>query len=320
MAEITFYSATFLLTFLATAGLSAAAWTLVFHDPLKVDAVAAPTAAKAETARILRSERLSTLSVYNLLLSRLRVTGLLKTLLLQANVNWSVGRASALMLLGGVITLNVLLQLDLLPLWGSLLAAAAGAAVPILYLRKKRASRYREIEDQLPEALDYLSRATIAGHSLPMSMELVADEVGPPLSTELRKTVDEYNLGSSMDDSLKNLAARLPMVDVQFFVSAILTQSKTGGNLHDLLDNLSETIRERSSLKGQVRALTANGRLTAVILTLLPCLVAAVMWMVNGDYFGILFTHPAGKTLVFLAVCAQVVAYFVINRIVDIKV
>lgn len=320
MAEITFYSLTFLLTFLAGAGLSLVAWALVFRDRRKTDSRGAPTGPGTDAAQILRSDRLSTLSVYHLLLSRFRFTPFLKTLLGQASVNWSVGRTSALMLLGGVVTLNVLLQLDLLPLWGCLVVAVAGSCTPILYLRRQRAARFREIEEQLPEALDYLSRATIAGHSLSMSMELVADEVGAPLSTELRKTVDEYNLGSSMGDALKSLAVRLPMVDVQFFVSAMLTQSKTGGNLHELLDNLSETIRERSSLKGQVRALTANGRLTAVVLTSLPVLIAVVMWTVNSAYFGVLLNHPAGKTLVFAAICAQVAAYFVISKIVDIKV
>ena len=319
MAEITFYSLTFLLTFLAGAGLSLAAWALVFRDQRNTDFPGVPTWAGIDAARILHSDRLSTLSVYHLLLSRFRFSPFLKKLLGQASVNWSVGRTSALMLLGGVVTLNVLLQLDL-PLWGCFVVAAFGACTPILYLRRQRAARYREIEGQLPEALDYLSRATIAGHSLSMSMELVADEVGAPLSTELRKTVDEYNLGSSMDDALKSLAVRLPMVDVQFFVSAMLTQSKTGGNLHELLDNLSETIRERSSLKGKVRALTANGRLTAVVLTSLPVLIAVVMWTVNSDYFGVLLNHPVGKTLMFAAICAQVAAYFVISKIVDIKV
>ena len=320
MAEISFYALTFLVTFLAGAGLAAAAWVFLFREPREEDATSTLSGLQAEAAQILRSDRLSTLSAYHVLLSRLRLTQFLKRLLAQASSDWSVGRTSALMLLGGVVTLNLLLQLGALPVWACFLASAAGACVPIAYLRKQRAARFREIEEQLPEALDYLSRATVAGHSLSMSMEMVADEVGAPLSTELRKTVDEYNLGSSMQDALKGLAIRLPMVDVQFFVSAVLTQSKTGGNLHDLLDNLSETIRERSSLKGKVRALTANGRLTAVVLTLLPVLVAGVMWMVNSEYFGVLLYHPLGKTLMFAAVCAQVAAYLVISKIVDIKV
>ena len=320
MTEALFYSVTFLLTFLVTVGFVAAAWTIVFRDRRETNTGAVPAKAEAGALRILRNEMLSTLSLYDSLLSHLHFTPALKRLLEQAKVNWSVGRTSASMLLSGMVALYLTIQLDWFPLWACCLAAIAGAAAPILYLRRKRAARYRQLEEQLPEALDFLSRATTAGHSLPMSLELVADEVGTPLSTELQKTVDEYNLGSSMDDALRNLAVRLPIVDVQFFVSAVLTQSKTGGNLHELLDTLSETIRERSSLKGQVRALTAHGRLTAIVLTLLPVFLAAMMWMINPNYLSLLFNHPAGKTLVFLALCAQVAAYFVITRIVDIKV
>jgi tight adherence protein B len=178
----------------------------------------------------------------------------------------------------------------------------------------------RRVEEQLPEALDYLSRALLAGHSLPMSLELLADESEPPFSVELRKTIDEYNLGLSMDDALRNLVGRLPSVDIQFFVSAIQTQTRTGGSLHELLEDLAETIRERMTLKRQVRALTANGRMTAVVLSALPFVVAGTMLYVNPDYFDLLLKHPWGPTLLFMALGGQVAAYLVIRRIVNIKV
>ena len=127
-------------------------------------------------------------------------------------------------------------------------------------------------------------------------------------------------LACRSNDSLNNLGERLTIVDVQFFVSAVTTQARTGGNLHELLDTLSETIRERSTLKGQVHAMTAHGRLTAVILSLLPILVGCVLMFVNAEYFSILLEHPLGKTLIFLAMCGQVAAYFVIKKISDIKV
>jgi len=316
MAELIIYTSAFLFTFLITTLSAAIAWTFVERQ------ASAESEARSGLARysLLRSEALSTLSTYNLILSRVRFVPKLKELLEQANVEWSVGRVSLMMLLAGVVVLNVAMRSDLLPLVGSFLLAGIAAASPILYLRKLRATRHRAVEEQLPEALDYLSRAIIAGNSLPMSMELMADEVGPPLSTEVRKIVDEYNLGSPMDEALRGFAERLPLVDVRFFVSAVLTQSRTGGNLHELLDTLSETIRERAALKGQVRALTANGRLTALILTALPVFVAGMMWFVNPAYFMVLADHPLGKTLIFAAICAQVAAYFVINKIVDIKV
>jgi tight adherence protein B len=189
-----------------------------------------------------------------------------------------------------------------------------------LYIRRRRAKRLLAVEEQLPEALDYLSRALVAGHSLPMSLELMADEVKPPLSTELRKTVDEYNLGMAMNDALASLTRRVPSVDMQFFVSAIMTQSRTGGTLHEVLEGLAETIRERSTLKGQVRAMTANGRMTAIVLSLMPIFIALVMLYINPHYLGLLVQHPLGKTLITCAVAGQLLAYFVIRKIVDIKV
>jgi tight adherence protein B len=153
-----------------------------------------------------------------------------------------------------------------------------------------------------------------------MALELLGEEAEAPISTEVRKTVDEYNLGLSMEKSLSNMADRLPSVDIQFFVSAVNSQSRTGGNLHELLDSLAETIRDRETLRGQVRALTANGRITAIILTCLPFFIAAVMLMVNSQYLSILTNHPAGRLLILAGICGQALAFFVINRIVDIKV
>ncbi len=320
MPELAFYGLIFALIFGVAASASAVAWSVIERRGRAVSTKAAPKNIRSIGDSLLRSEALSTLSGYNVLLSQLSFVPKLKVLLQQASVDWSVGRVIAMMLLCGVLVLNFALRTDLVPGIGAVLLAAVAAAAPLVYLVRLRDKRYREIEEQLPEGLDYLSRAVVAGNSLPMSMELMADEVGGSLSIEVRKTVDEYNLGSPMEQVLRSLPDRLPMIDVQFFVSAVLTQSRTGGNLHDLLDTLSETIRERASLKGQVRALTANGRLTAIILTALPLLIAGIMFLVNSNYLMVLVTNPLGKVLIFCAICAQVAAYFVINKIVDIEV
>lgn len=316
MAQLIGYATIFVLTFLVTGGTAALAWAMI-------DKPARPRhAAKEEAERsgILRREVLSTLSGFAALLEHFRFVGRLKQELAEAEVDWSVGRTILMMLVAGGATLNIALLLSWIPAyiaWGLAIAAGAG---PILYLRRRRAKRLLAVEEQLPDALEYLSRALVAGHSLPMSIELMADEVKPPLSSELRKTVDEYNLGMPMNDALASLTRRLPSVDVQFFVSAVLTQSRTGGTLHEVLEGLAETIRERATLKGQVRALTANGRMTAVVLTLMPAFIAAVMLYINPDYLRLLFEHPMGKTLVTMAVGGQVLAYFVIRKIADIKV
>lgn len=315
LATLIGYSTIFLLTFLITGGTAALAWAMIEQSPRTNG-----SARGDEGPGILRNEMLSTLSGFAKLLEHFRFVGLLKKELAEADMDWSVGRTVLMMLVAGGVVLNMALFVGWFPwyiAWALALTATAG---PITYIRRRRAKRLQAIEEHLPEALEYLSRALVAGNSLPMSLELMADEVKPPLSTELRKTVDEYNLGLPMKDALLSLTRRTPSVDVRFFVSAVLTQSRTGGTLHEALEGLAETIRERGTLKGQIRAMTANGRMTAVVLTLLPLFVASVMLFINPNYLGLLFEHPWGKTLVLMALAGQVLAYFTIRRIVDIKV
>lgn len=304
------YALIFGLTFLFVGISVVAVWLYLERSPQSTDS--AP--------HILRTDALSAIGVLSALLEQLHITERLKRQIREADLNWSAGRLVLLMLTTFALTLAVLLRWDFVPWWGAIGVAIAAGAAPWMRVRQKRAQRLAAVEAQLPEALDFISRALIAGHSLPMSLELLADEIGAPLASDLRKTVDEYNLGLSMDRSLENLSDRVPSVDIRFFTSAIGTQSRTGGNLHDLLENLAETIRERGTLKGQVKAMTANGRMTALILSALPFVIAGVMMLVNAEFFMILVKHPTGKTLLFLALCSQVAAFFVIRKIVDIRV
>ncbi|MEZ5394476.1 MAG: type II secretion system F family protein [Bryobacterales bacterium] len=269
---------------------------------------------------ILRKRRLSTLQLLSHTLERGQIGERLNRLIAEADVDWTAGRVALGSAILFMLSIAILSRLDFVPWIAALVVAAALAFAPVAYLRRVRAKRLKQVEEQLPESLEFISRALVAGHSLPMALELLADEIGPPLSQELRKTVDEYNLGLSMDRALENLADRVPSVDIRFFASAIMTQSRTGGNLHDLLENLSETIRERATLRGQVRAMTANGRITAIILAALPFIIGGIMMTVNSEYFEILLNHPIGKTLLFLALCGQVLAFLVIQKIVDIMV
>lgn len=317
-AQATGYATVFLLTFVITVAAGAAAWVLL-ESSRRAASKGPEGVSMAAPSSILRSEVLSTISLFAPVLERFRFAKHLRELLDKADLEWSVGRTVLLMLTSGAVTLNLLLLLHA-PLAVALPCALLVAALPILMIRRRQATRLRQVEEQLPEALDYLSRALLAGHSLPMSVELLADECDPPLSVELRKTVDEYNLGLSMNDALRNLMERLPSVDIQFFVSAIQTQSRTGGGLHELLEDLSETIRERMTLKGQVRALTANGRMTAMVLSALPFVVAGTMLYVNPAYFDLLLKHRLGPTFLFMALCGQILAYLVIRRIVNIRV
>ena len=317
--ELTVYVTIWGLSFAVTGVAGVTAWVLIERSVHKHDG-ADPNQPSGEAPGLLRDEVLSTLSVFAVVLERFRFFKTLNRWLAEADIPWSVGRVVLMMLVAGAVSLNVLVRVDLIPTFGVWICAAAAASTPVWYVRSLRRRRLKQIEDQLPEALDFLSRALVAGHSLPMALELLLEEVDQPLAGELRKTVDEYNLGLSMNDAVQSLGDRLPSVDIEFFVSAIMTQSRTGGSLHELLDSLAETIRERQSLKGQIHALTANGRMTAVVLSLLPIFVAVVMMLVNRNYLSILINHPLGKILVFLAACGQVAAYFVIKKIADIKV
>ena len=319
MLELTVYTTIWGLSFAVVAAAAITAWALIERSMHKSDGVD-PDQPTAEAGGLLRDEVLSTLSVFAAVLQRFRFFTTLNRWLAEADIGWSVGRVVLMMLVAAAVSLNVLVRLDVMPVFGVWVCAAAAAATPVWYVRAMRRKRLKAVEELLPEALDFLSRALVAGHSLPMALELLTEEVEQPLAGELRKTVDEYNLGLSMNDAVQSLGDRLPSVDIEFFVSAVMTQSRIGGNLHELLDSLAETIRERQSLKGQIHALTANGRITAVVLSLLPIFVAVVMMFVNRNYFLILIDHPLGKTLIFLAACGQVAAYFAIKKIVDIKV
>ena len=303
------YAVIFFVTFGFVAIAVALGWMVVDR---KVD--------EGEEPDILQRRRVSTLQLLSQTLERGRLGDRINRLAAEADIEWSAGRVFLACGIAFMLTWAVLGRIAFVPGWAAFLIACVAGYAPLYYIQSLRNKRLKQVEEQLPEALEFISRALVAGHSLPMSLELLAEEIGPPLSQELRKTVDEYNLGVSMEQALENLADRVPSVDIRFFASAIMTQSRTGGNLHDLLESLSETIRERSTLKGHVRAMTANGRMTAVILALLPFIIGGIMMMVNPEYVSILVEHPLGKTLLFVALCGQVLAFAVIRKIVDIRV
>jgi len=304
------YALIFGLAFFFVGVCVVAAWLFLEQAPRR----------KESAPHILQADAVSAIGALAAVLEKIRFTDYLRRLIREADLDWSAGRVVLLMLTAFAVVLALLMRWDFVPWWGAIGVAVAAGSGPLLRVRHIRAKRLERVENQLPEALDFISRALIAGHSLPMSLELLADEIGPPLATELRKAVDEYNLGSSMEQALENFSDRVPSVDIRFFTSAIGTQSRTGGNLHDVLENLAETIRQRGTLKGQIRAMTANGRMTALILATLPFVIGGVMMLVNADLFMVLVRHPVGKTLLFLGLCSQAAAFFVIRKIVDIRV
>jgi tight adherence protein B len=204
--------------------------------------------------------------------------------------------------------------------WAIFVGAVIGCAIPTIYLRYRRSARMSKFEEQFPEALDLMSRAIRAGHALTTAMSMVADESPDPVGQEFRKSFDEQNFGLPLKDALNNLAERMPLLDVRFFVTAVLIQRETGGNLSEILDNLAHVVRERFKILRQVRVYTAHGRLTGYVLMGLPAALAIVLSFINPEHMNLLFREPMGQMMLTGAVVMQIVGYVWIRRVVRIEV
>lgn len=207
--------------------------------------------------------------------------------------------------------------------WGwqvALLIGLALASVPLLRLVLQRRERLRLLELQLPEALDLIARALRAGHAFPSAIGMVGDEGQDPIAGEFKIVFDEVSFGISMEHALNDLAKRVTVADMQYFVMAVLIQRETGGNLAELLDNLARLMRERFKLRGKIRVLAAEGKLSAWILTALPFFVAGVVNLLNPKYMSVLYTDPAGIRLVVGAVVMMAIGIVAMWRIIDIRI
>jgi len=205
------------------------------------------------------------------------------------------------------------------PLAG-LVAGAVGASAPIAWLKHKRSARLKKFEEQFPEALDVLSRAIRAGHAFQTALGMAADEMPEPVGPELKKTFDQQNYGLPLKDALNDLAVRINLLDVRFFVTAVLIQRDTGGNLSEILDNLAHVVRERFKILRQVRVHTAHGRFTAYVLLSLPAFLAVALSFINPDLMGLLFRERMGQMMVAGAIALQAVGYVWIRQVIKIEV
>ncbi len=273
-----------------------------------------------ESPSLLKNEALSTISPWAKLLERSDFVKLMGRHLAQAGLNWSVGRVTLLMLLAASVALAVAMQFDWIPGLAAMLLACGVGSLPYLYILRRRAKRFLQFEENFPDALDSLARSMRAGHPFPAAMEIVAEESEPPVSAEIRKAAVDGNLGTSWNQALANLSDRIPLLEVNMFSSAVEMQARTGGKLNEVLGRLSENMRESTSLKGEVRALAAHGKLTGMVLTILPIAIAAVMMVVNPSYLPVLIYSEYGKYLIIGAIVCLVVAHVVIRRIVDIRI
>lgn len=204
-----------------------------------------------------------------------------------------------------------------------LLALVVGllmSLLPLGWLIMRRRARLKKFGSQLPDALDLIARALRAGHSLASGFHLVQEEMPAPISTEFGRVFEEQNLGIAMEDAMRNMTDRVPNLDLKFFVTAVVLQRQTGGDLAEILDKIGNLIRERFKIWGQVQALTGEGRLSGVVLLALPPVLFLVMLKLNKDYVMTLFTDPMGKKMLAGAIVLQLFGALVIKKIVTIKV
>lgn len=203
------------------------------------------------------------------------------------------------------------------------IALAAGllfGLVPIGIVAWLRTRRLRQFEEHFPDALDLLGRAVRAGHAFTTGLEMIAKESAEPIAGEFRTAFDEQNFGLPLRDALLNLTDRIPLIDVRFFVTALLIQKETGGNLAEILDGLAHVIRDRFRIYREVRTRTAQGRLTAAILIALPPFMMAALAVLNPSYIGILFNDPRGVTVLTVAAFLQVIGTGILWKIIHIEV
>ncbi len=194
------------------------------------------------------------------------------------------------------------------------------AVIPILYVWFMRKRRLNKFSEQLPEALDLISRALRAGHSLPAGIHLAAQQINEPLGVEFAKCYEEQNLGIPLEEALEEITQRVPNVDLRFFATAVILQRTTGGDLAEILNKISRLIRERFTIHGQIQALTGEGRLSGIVLLALPPLLFGVMLKLNYDYVMMLFNDPLGQKMLIFAIILQVVGALFIRKIINIKV
>ncbi len=245
----------------------------------------------------------------------------LEILLEQAGLRWTPARLIHACL-GSFLTCFALAWL-LIPATFrgfSWLVALIGGAIPLFYVIKTRKSRLHRFEELFPDSLEFVARSMRAGHAFSVSLEMIHREFQEPLSGEFRRTFEEHNLGLPLEVALQKLAKRIPSLDVHFFVSAVLLQKRTGGNLAEILDKLAYIIRERFKLRGRIRAVSAHGKMTGTALTLIPVAVGVLMFYVNPDYVKFFFTDETGNIMMILAIVLQLIGYAIIKKIVSIEV
>ena len=284
----------------------------------RLQALSAAADSSAQS-RLVRERMMSELPPFQRMLLRMPQAHRLDRALLQANLDWSVARLLlSCLALGGAsfLALTALHQ----PVVTAALAAGGGAWLPLAYVQRRRLRRLARLERQLPDALDLLARALRAGHAFGAGLQMVGEEMAEPIASEFRFVHDEVNFGVSLEQALGNLSVRVPITDLRYFVVAVLIQRDAGGNLTEVLANLSQLIRQRLKLFWHVRVLSAEGRMSAWLLALLPFAIGALMSVFNPAFMAPLWNDPLGETLVHSMLISMAFGILLLRKIIRIRI
>lgn len=269
--------------------------------------------------QLARQELLSEIPWLNRSLVKLQITGGLKRMIDQADLQITVMR---LVLFAGVAAAFGFLAASMITvsLGIKILFAVIAGVLPFLHVLNKRKKRMKRFLQLLPDALDLMSRGLSAGHAFTESLQMVATEMPEPISSEFRKTYDEQNLGLSLKLALENLVQRMPLLDLRMCVTAIMIQRETGGNLSELLEKVAYTIRERFRIMEDLKTLTLSSRWSAWLLCALPIFLAIYMTAMNPTYMEVMWRDPRGHNLLFIAAVMQILGMLMVQRIMRIKI
>ena len=322
------YYAITVLLFVAVALAIEATWQLWFSTQSqaarrlskRLQEVRAPVATgDGKSGGLLKDNRLSDSVHFDAWLRRMPGAYRLHAFLQQAGVPWTVSSFLMAMALAFVSGTVLAMLFGMIPALAFLLGLAL-SLLPWLVAVQRREKRLKALEMQLPEAADLISRSLRAGHAFPATLQMLADEMPDPIAAEFRIVSDEVNFGLAMSDALQRLAARVPLADLQYLVVAVLIQREAGGNLSELMSKVSLLVRQRLKLLGDVRVLSAEGRMSAWILCLLPVFVALVFSLISPEYLKRFFDDPAGPMMLAIAVVMMFFGVLWMRFIVRIRV
>jgi len=286
---------------------------------LRGAAQAPSTRLAVDQVDVLRKRAASGLPWLDALLAGLPRLDSIERTLQQANSSMPLG---VFLLLSGVLACVglVIAAFQNTNLLIMLLATMVGGSLPFVYMAKQRSQRFEEFQIQLPDALDLVSRSLRAGHAFGVGMKMVGDEFPDPIGPEFNRAIEEISFGIEVGEALKNLSKRIECVDLRFFVTALNVQRETGGNLAEILESISYLIRQRFELLGRVKAISAEGRLSAIVLFVLPFGVGGLLWYLSPSYIDLLFTDPLGHDMLSVVGTMLVIGAIIMKKMIAIKV